>query len=183
MAARPQAAPQARLLAHVEASRSLERLVGHLDGIDGRARRAMSGPLDHRRRPPRWSPSNVASTAPSGRFADPAGNSESPRLLRARGAEEHALHLATNHHVSPDHVSTVRQDGGMDAAEALKEIGFWLERERAVTYKVEAFRKAAAIIEDLSDDRAREAARERGAQAYEGHRRPYVHRDQAGRRG
>ncbi len=40
----------------------------------------------------------------------------------------------------------------MDAAEALKEIGFWLERERAVTYKVEAFRKAAAIIEDLSQD-------------------------------
>ena len=38
----------------------------------------------------------------------------------------------------------------MDAAEALKEIGFWLERERAVPYKVEAFRKAAAIIEDLS---------------------------------
>lgn len=40
----------------------------------------------------------------------------------------------------------------MDAAEALKEIGFWLERERAVTYKVEAFRKAAGIIEDLSQD-------------------------------
>ncbi len=38
----------------------------------------------------------------------------------------------------------------MDAAEALKEIGFWLERERAVTYKVEAFRKAAAIIDELS---------------------------------
>lgn len=38
----------------------------------------------------------------------------------------------------------------MDPAEALKEIGFWLERERAVTYKVEAFRKAAAIIDDLS---------------------------------
>ncbi len=40
----------------------------------------------------------------------------------------------------------------MDAAEALKEIGFWLERERAVTYKVEAFRKAAAIIGDFSDE-------------------------------
>jgi putative hydrolase len=40
----------------------------------------------------------------------------------------------------------------MDAAEALKEIGFWLERERAVTYKVEAFRKAAAIIDDLSPE-------------------------------
>ncbi len=40
----------------------------------------------------------------------------------------------------------------MDAYAALNEIGFWLERERAVTYKVEAFRKAAAIIEDLSVD-------------------------------
>ncbi|WP_344766431.1 PHP domain-containing protein [Aeromicrobium panaciterrae] len=38
----------------------------------------------------------------------------------------------------------------MDAAEALKEIGFWLERERAVSYKVEAFRKAAGIIDGLS---------------------------------
>ena len=40
----------------------------------------------------------------------------------------------------------------MDAAEALNEIGFWLERQLAVTYKVEAFRKAATIIEDLSQD-------------------------------
>ncbi len=40
----------------------------------------------------------------------------------------------------------------MDAVEALKEIGFWLERQRAVTYKVEAFRNAAAIIEDLTQD-------------------------------
>lgn len=40
----------------------------------------------------------------------------------------------------------------MDAAEALNEIGFWLERQLAVSYKVEAFRKAAAIIEDLSQD-------------------------------
>ncbi len=38
----------------------------------------------------------------------------------------------------------------MDAAEALNEIGFWLERQLAVSYKVEAFRKAAAIIEDVS---------------------------------
>lgn len=40
----------------------------------------------------------------------------------------------------------------MDAAEALNEIGFWLERQLAVTYKVEAFRKAAVIIEDLTQD-------------------------------
>lgn len=40
----------------------------------------------------------------------------------------------------------------MDAAEALNEIGFWLERQLAVTYKVEAFRKAAVIIQDLSQE-------------------------------
>src|SRR5215212_5382298 len=40
----------------------------------------------------------------------------------------------------------------MDAVEALKEIGFWLERELAKTYRVEAFRKAAAAIEPLSPD-------------------------------
>ena len=40
----------------------------------------------------------------------------------------------------------------MDAVEALKEIGFWLERELAKTYRVEAFRKAAAAIEHLSPD-------------------------------
>ncbi|MDR7086574.1 putative hydrolase [Aeromicrobium panaciterrae] len=40
----------------------------------------------------------------------------------------------------------------MDAAEVLNEIGFWLERQLAVSYKVEAFRKAAVIIEDLSQE-------------------------------
>jgi putative hydrolase len=40
----------------------------------------------------------------------------------------------------------------MDAVEALKEIGFWLERELAKSYRVEAFRKAAAAIEHLSPD-------------------------------
>src|SRR5215207_5514025 len=40
----------------------------------------------------------------------------------------------------------------MDAVEALKEIGFWLERERASTYKVEAFRRAAAAIVGLDQE-------------------------------
>ena len=40
----------------------------------------------------------------------------------------------------------------MDAVEALKEIGFWLERERASTYKVEAFRRAAAAIVGFDQD-------------------------------
>jgi putative hydrolase len=37
----------------------------------------------------------------------------------------------------------------MDAVAALNEIAFWLERERAATFKVQAFRKAAGIIADL----------------------------------
>ncbi|KRE81722.1 PHP domain-containing protein [Arthrobacter sp. Soil763] len=37
----------------------------------------------------------------------------------------------------------------MDATAALNEIAFWLERDRATTFKVQAFRKAAAVIADL----------------------------------
>ncbi len=35
----------------------------------------------------------------------------------------------------------------MDAAEALSEIGFWLERAGAPTYRVRAFRRAARVVE------------------------------------
>lgn len=38
------------------------------------------------------------------------------------------------------------------AVEALKEIAFWLERTRATSYRVEAFRHAATAIEHLSPD-------------------------------
>jgi putative hydrolase len=38
----------------------------------------------------------------------------------------------------------------MDPVEALEEIAFWLERERAETYRVEAFRKAAAAIAGIN---------------------------------
>ena len=38
----------------------------------------------------------------------------------------------------------------MDALAALNEIAFWLERERATTYKVQAFRKAAGLIGGFS---------------------------------
>ena len=38
----------------------------------------------------------------------------------------------------------------MDPAEALSEIAFWLERERAKTYRVEAFRNAATAIAGLT---------------------------------
>src|SRR5688572_17973832 len=48
----------------------------------------------------------------------------------------------------------------MDAADALKEIGFWLERELAKSYRVEAFRKAAAAIEHLSEDELRRQVRD-----------------------
>lgn len=45
----------------------------------------------------------------------------------------------------------------MDAVAALNEIAFWLERERAATFKVQAFRKAAGIVAalDPSDVAAR----------------------------
>ncbi len=46
----------------------------------------------------------------------------------------------------------------MDAIEALSEIGFWLERERAVTYKVEAFRTAAKTIASMSRAELADAA-------------------------
>ncbi|WP_375000279.1 PHP domain-containing protein [Aeromicrobium sp. CTD01-1L150] len=39
----------------------------------------------------------------------------------------------------------------MDPVTALEEIGFWLERERASTYKVEAFRRAGAVLADHDD--------------------------------
>jgi putative hydrolase len=38
----------------------------------------------------------------------------------------------------------------MDPVDALNEIGFWLERERASTYKVQAYRNAATAISGLS---------------------------------
>lgn len=37
----------------------------------------------------------------------------------------------------------------MDAVDALNEIAFWLERELAPSFKVQAFRKAAVLIRDL----------------------------------
>jgi len=40
----------------------------------------------------------------------------------------------------------------MEAVEALNEIGFWLERERASSHRVEAFRRAGAAIAGLSSD-------------------------------
>lgn len=48
----------------------------------------------------------------------------------------------------------------MEAVEALKEIGFWLERERAKTYRVEAFRKAAKAIDHLGPDELAAQARD-----------------------
>src|SRR5260370_29016726 len=38
----------------------------------------------------------------------------------------------------------------MDAVDALNEIAFWLERELAPSFKVQAFRTAAGIVRDLS---------------------------------
>ena len=47
----------------------------------------------------------------------------------------------------------------MDAVAALNEIAFWLERGRAATFKVQAFRKAAATIGALGPDEVASRAR------------------------
>jgi putative hydrolase len=47
----------------------------------------------------------------------------------------------------------------MDAVAALNEIAFWLERGRAATFKVQAFRKAAAAISPLPPEEVAERAR------------------------
>ncbi|WP_245775888.1 PHP domain-containing protein [Saccharopolyspora flava] len=38
-----------------------------------------------------------------------------------------------------------------DAIAALREIAFWLERQNAPTYRVRAFRRAAAVLDDVDD--------------------------------
>ena len=52
------------------------------------------------------------------------------------------------------------QDGSMDATAALNEIAFWLERELAPSFKVQAFRRAAAAIADLEPDELAQRARD-----------------------
>jgi len=47
----------------------------------------------------------------------------------------------------------------VDPVDALREIAFWLERERASTYRVEAFRTAAAVLSGLSAEEIAERAR------------------------
>ncbi|MBD8605749.1 PHP domain-containing protein [Aeromicrobium sp. CFBP 8757] len=50
----------------------------------------------------------------------------------------------------------------LTAVDALKEVAFWLERSRASTYRAEAFRNAAAAIDDLSPEQV--ATRTRNGQ-------------------
>lgn len=51
------------------------------------------------------------------------------------------------------------QDGEMDAADALNEIAFWLERDLAPTFKVKAFRNAAETIHGMGEDELAEGVR------------------------
>ncbi|UKA54547.1 PHP domain-containing protein [Arthrobacter sp. FW305-BF8] len=48
----------------------------------------------------------------------------------------------------------------MDAADALNEIAFWLERSAAPTFKVQAFRKAAGVISGLTPAEVAERTRD-----------------------
>ena len=48
----------------------------------------------------------------------------------------------------------------MDAVDALNEIAFWLERELAPTFKIQAFRKAAGIIDGLETEELAARARD-----------------------
>ena len=48
----------------------------------------------------------------------------------------------------------------MDAVAALNEIAFWLERGRAATFKVQAFRKAAGVIAALDPAEVEARARD-----------------------
>ncbi|MET0954541.1 MAG: PHP domain-containing protein [Cryobacterium sp.] len=56
----------------------------------------------------------------------------------------------------------------MDAVDALNEIAFWLERELAPTFKVQAFRKAAVLIGDLDPDELADRASDGRLRAMKG---------------
>jgi putative hydrolase len=56
----------------------------------------------------------------------------------------------------------------MTPVSALDEIAFWLERELAPTFKIQAFRKAATAIGDLDEDELRARARDGRLKATKG---------------
>lgn len=74
-----------------------------------------------------------------------------PRVVKLRRADRSVCRGWTLRQVA-----TRVQDGPVDATDALNEIAFWLERELAPTFKVQAFRKAAGIIAGLSADEVAE---------------------------
>lgn len=100
--------------------------------------------------------------------ADPSRHAGAPRLLLAGRPEEDALDETVDDVASNKvlgHVSHPTPTGGgawhhrgMEPVEALREIAFWLERERASTYRVEAFRRAAEAVAPLGSAELRQQA-------------------------
>ena len=107
----------------------------------------------------RWRTRQQAVDQPVDKTVDAAGDS-GPDLHNAipRGVDENPCQESSSARVrDPPRVDAVAEayDGGPVAA--LRRIGFLLERGREDTYKVKAFRGAAAAILPLSDDEVRAA--------------------------
>ena len=75
-----------------------------------------------------------------------------PVVLAVRGGDAAAAVAETGE---------MAQDEVMDPVEALREIAYWLERGRAETHRVKAYRRAADIVAALSVEQRERLGRTR----------------------